>query len=104
MILRCRDDSELFVWVHVVTRVLMKERKRVSVRRGDVTMEVEVSDAASSQGEGAASRSWEKGKGRVDFLLKVLREIQSCRHLGFSTWVLILDVRPLSSMHVVLSY
>ena len=41
----------------------MKERKRVSVRRGNVTVEVEDSDAASSQGKGAASRSWEKGKG-----------------------------------------
>lgn len=78
MILRWRDDSELFVCVHVITRVLTKERKRVSVRRGDVTVEVEDSDAASSQGKGAASRSREKGKGWVDFLLKVLREIQSC--------------------------
>ena len=56
----------------------MKERKRVSFRKGDVTVEVEVSDAASSQGERAASRSQEKGKGWVDFLLEVLREVQSC--------------------------
>lgn len=95
MILRWRDGSELFVWAHVITRVLMKERKRVSVRKGDVTVEVEVSDAASSQGKQVASRSQEKGKAWVDFLLEFLGEVQSCQHLGFSTGVLILDVRPL---------
>lgn len=40
----------------------MKERKRVSVRRGDVTMEVEVSDAASSRERGQPPEAGKKAR------------------------------------------
>lgn len=77
---------------HVITRVLVRERKEGPSQR---RQEKQKSEWHSLKpGKGAASRSWERQ--RTSFPLEPLKEIQSGQHLCFSTGKLILEVWPLT--------